>query len=105
MNDTLYVITVFLAMGAVTFAERALPFVASRWLKNQAWVRDVGSFLPLAVMVLLVLSSGAGFAAGHTGLPWQGNRECASHGSCAVVFQKFACEYLRRNGALRGAAQ
>ena len=71
MNDTLYVITVFLAMGAVTFAERALPFVASRWLKNQAWVRDVGSFLPLAVMVLLVLSSGAGFAAGHTGLPWQ----------------------------------
>ena len=50
MNDTLYVITVFLAMGVVTFAERALPFVASRWLKNQAWVRDVGSFLPLAVM-------------------------------------------------------
>ena len=44
-----YLMLVFIAMAAVTFAERALPFAASKWLQKQRWVRDLGDFclLPL----------------------------------------------------------
>lgn len=31
-----YLMLVFIAMAAVTFAERALPFAASKWLQNSA---------------------------------------------------------------------
>ena len=30
-----YLMLVFIAMAAVTFAERALPFAASKWLQKQ----------------------------------------------------------------------
>ena len=30
-----YLMLVFIAMAAVTFAERALPFAASKWLQNR----------------------------------------------------------------------
>mgnify|MGYP000194740630 CR=1 FL=1 len=50
-----YLILVFIVMGAVTFAERALPFAASKWLQKQRWVRSLGDFLPLAIMVLLTV--------------------------------------------------
>jgi branched-subunit amino acid transport protein AzlD len=50
-----YLMLVFIAMAAVTFAERALPFAASKWLQKQRWVRDLGDFLPLAIMVLLTV--------------------------------------------------
>ena len=56
MNDYVYLFTVFIAMGAVTAAERLLPFACSSWLRKQRWVGVVGDFLPLAIMVLLVLS-------------------------------------------------
>ena len=49
MDDAIYLLTVFVAMAAVTAAERALPFVASQWLSRQRWVRDLGKFLPLVV--------------------------------------------------------
>ena len=44
-----YLMLVFIAMAAVTFAERALPFAASKWLQKQRWVRDLATFclLPL----------------------------------------------------------
>ena len=53
MNDYVYLFTVFIAMGAVTAAERLLPFACSSWLRKQRWVGVVGDFLPLAIMVLL----------------------------------------------------
>ena len=33
MNDSTYVILTIVAMGAVTFAVRALPFMTGRWLQ------------------------------------------------------------------------
>ncbi len=50
-----YLMLVFITMAAVTFAERALPFAASKWLQKQRWVRNLGDFLPLAIMVLLTV--------------------------------------------------
>ena len=66
MDDVLYLLTVFVAMAAVTAAERALPFVASQWLSRQRWVRDLGKFLPLAIMVLLVVHAAMGAADGRS---------------------------------------
>lgn len=34
MNDYVYLFTVFIAMGAVTAAERLLPFACSSWLRS-----------------------------------------------------------------------
>lgn len=34
MNDYMYLFTVFIAMGAVTAAERLLPFACSSWLRR-----------------------------------------------------------------------
>ncbi len=67
MDDVLYLLAVFAAMTAVTFAERALPFVASEWLKKQRWVDDLGKFLPLAIMVLLVVHAAMGAADARAG--------------------------------------
>lgn len=44
MNDYMYLFTVFIAMGAVTAAERLLPFACSSWLRKQRWVGVVGQF-------------------------------------------------------------
>ncbi|WP_370857693.1 branched-chain amino acid transporter permease [Parasutterella sp.] len=65
MNDYMYLFTVFIAMGAVTAAERLLPFACSSWLR----VGVVGNFLPLAIMVLLVLHASTGSALARGGLP------------------------------------
>lgn len=83
MKDSLYLIMAFLTMGAISFVIRAIPFIASGWLKKQQWVKSLGDFLPLAVMVVLTLASAAGNAAGHDGFPWQ---EIASIG-CTVILQ------------------
>ena len=66
MNDYVYLFTVFIAMGAVTAAERLLPFACSSWLRKQRWVGVVGDCLPRAIMVLLVL---LGSALARGGLP------------------------------------
>ena len=36
MNDYMYLFTVFIAMGAVTAAERLLPFACSSWCASSA---------------------------------------------------------------------
>ncbi len=59
MKDLSYLFLVFLAMTAVTATERFLPFAAASWLSKQRWVKVVGSFLPLAIMVPLSLTPGA----------------------------------------------
>ncbi len=57
MSDFLYLILVICAMTAVTFGIRALPFIfGERLLREQRWIRSLGDFLPLSIMVLLVLS-------------------------------------------------
>lgn len=64
-----YLLLVFVAMAAVTFFERALPFAAGKWLQKQRWVRDLGDFLPLAIMVLLTLHAAVDSAVGRGGSP------------------------------------
>jgi len=56
MNDW-YVWSAILAMAAVTFLIRALPFLGARWLKGSPRVTQVGLFLPPAIMALLLTHS------------------------------------------------
>ena len=56
MSNT-YVLLAIVAMGAVTFAIRALPFLGARWLKDSPMVRRIGVFLPPAIMALLMIHS------------------------------------------------
>lgn len=56
MSD-LYVLSAIVAMGAVTFLMRALPFIGARWLRGSPMVRRIGLFLPPAIMALLLLHS------------------------------------------------
>ena len=60
-----YLMLVFIAMAAVTFAERALPFAASKWLQK----RDLGDFLPLAIMVLLTVHAATDAAVARDAAP------------------------------------
>ena len=57
-------------MGAVTFALRAVPFVASRWLQKHPVVQSLGQFLPLAIMALLLFHSAVGKATEDAIGPW-----------------------------------
>lgn len=70
MTDVRYLIGVIVAMALVTWALRALPFVAAQWLQKNAIVERLGEFLPLAIMTLLVLHSAAGSAQQHKLGPW-----------------------------------
>jgi branched-subunit amino acid transport protein AzlD len=70
MIDGGYVVGVTVAMGLVTFALRALPFVAAQWLEKHPLVQRLGQFLPLAIMTLLLVNSMMGAAAEHTTGPW-----------------------------------
>jgi branched-subunit amino acid transport protein AzlD len=65
-----YLIVVIVAMGLVTFALRALPFVAAQWLQRHPLVQTLGQFLPLAIMTLLLVHSATGAALEHAGGPW-----------------------------------
>lgn len=69
MNEK-YVVAVIVAMGLVTFALRALPFVAAQWLKKHPIVEHLGQFLPLAIMTLLLVHSATGSALEHANGPW-----------------------------------
>ena len=55
--NTDHVLLVLAAMAAVTFALRALPFVAAQWLQKHPVVQKLGDFLPLGIMTLLVLTN------------------------------------------------
>ena len=70
MIDSGNVMGVIAAMGAVTFALRATPFVASRWLNKHPLVQRLGEFLPLAIMTLLLLHSVVGAAKEDARGPW-----------------------------------
>src|SRR3546814_11575390 len=70
MMETSYVLGVFAAMAIVTFALRAIPFLAAQWLRNNPLVRHLGRFLPLAIMTLLVLHSVVGLAGQHAAPTW-----------------------------------
>jgi len=70
MIDSRYVIEVIAAMGLVTFALRALPFVGSQWLKHHPIVQRLGEFLPLAIMTLLLVHSATASALEHADGPW-----------------------------------
>jgi branched-subunit amino acid transport protein AzlD len=65
-----YLIGVIAAMGLITFALRALPFVAAQWLQKHTLVQALGQFLPLAIMTLLLVHSATGAALEHAGGPW-----------------------------------
>ncbi|CAN1533562.1 AzlD Predicted branched-chain amino acid permeases (azaleucine resistance) [Burkholderiaceae bacterium] len=100
MDDTAYVVGVILAMGAVTFVLRALPFVASRWLQRHAVVARLGRFLPMAIMVLLLLHASVSMAQSHArgfwaeavavllalALQWWGRNALASMAVATVVY-------------------
>lgn len=70
MIETGYVLGAIAVMGLVTFALRALPFVADHWLRRQPVVERLGQFLPLAIMSLLLVHSSAAAAREHEGGPW-----------------------------------
>lgn len=70
MIENQYVVGVIIAMGLVTFALRALPFVAAQWLHKQAFVQRLGQILPLAIMTLLLVHSATGAALSHRSGPW-----------------------------------
>lgn len=65
-----YALGVILAMALITFALRALPFVAARWLQAHPMVDKLGRFLPLAIMVLLLLHALRGSALEDPHQPW-----------------------------------
>lgn len=66
-NEALGAIVV---MGLVTFALRALPFLAADWLQKHPLVHRLGRFMPLAIMTLLLLHSVVGAATQHAAGPW-----------------------------------
>jgi branched-subunit amino acid transport protein AzlD len=68
--DPYYLLGVIVAMGAVSFALRALPFVAAQWLNKHPLVHRLGEFLPLAIMTLLLVHSAVGNAADDPAAPW-----------------------------------
>lgn len=70
MIESRYVFGVIVAMALVTFALRALPFVAAHWLQKHPVVQRLGQFLPLAIMTLLLVHSAVGAAREHALGPW-----------------------------------
>lgn len=70
MIDPYYTVAVIAMMALITFALRALPFVASRWLQSHPVVRRLGRFLPLAIMTLLLLHTLVASAREHAAGPW-----------------------------------
>ena len=70
MISTTYALSALAAMALVTFGLRALPFLAARWLQNNPLVQQLGRFLPLAIMTLLLLHTLVGHARDNPSGPW-----------------------------------
>ena len=70
MTDARYLVGVIAAMALITWALRALPFVAAQWLQRNPIVERLGEFLPLAIMTLLLLHSATGLAQQDRLGPW-----------------------------------
>ena len=86
-----YLIGVIAAMALVTFALRALPFVAAQWLQKHRFVQALGQFLPLAIMTLLLVHSATGAALAHDSGPWP---------ELLAVAVVVALQWTRRNALL-----
>ncbi|MBP6339275.1 MAG: AzlD domain-containing protein [Vitreoscilla sp.] len=69
MVDSGYAVAVIVAMGGVTLALRALPFLAAQWLHKHPLVQALGRFLPLAIMTLLLVNAMVGAARSHSAGP------------------------------------
>lgn len=70
MIDIPYALGTIAAMAVVTFGLRALPFLAARFLQNSPLVQQLGRFLPLAIMTLLLLHTLVGHARDNPSGPW-----------------------------------
>jgi len=70
MIDTPSALWAMLAMAAVTFGLRAVPFLAARWLRHHPLVQRLGRFLPLAIMTLLLVHTLVGSARDNPHGPW-----------------------------------
>lgn len=82
MIDSRYALGVIAVMALVTFALRALPFIAARWLQKHDKVQQLGRFLPLAIMTLLLLHTVMGSAKAN---PTGGLAELAAIGTTVVL--------------------
>lgn len=71
MIDIPYAIGAIIAMAVVTFGLRALPFLTARFLQKNPMVQQLGRFLPLAIMTLLLLHTLVGSARQNLSGPWQ----------------------------------
>lgn len=67
--DNITFVLAALAMGVITFVQRALPTLIPKKLLNSPQLKALNSMLPLAVMVLLILASLPVLAL----LPWTSN--------------------------------
>lgn len=70
MIDNLYVASAIVAMGLITFALRATPFLGAQWLKRSPLAGRLGEFLPLAIMTLLTVHAMVGDALDDARGPW-----------------------------------
>jgi branched-subunit amino acid transport protein AzlD len=71
MINSRYALMVIVVMTLVTVALRALPFVAARILQRYPLVDRLGSFLPPAIMTLLLVHTLSASAASHAPSgPW-----------------------------------
>ncbi|MDR3370650.1 AzlD domain-containing protein [Rhodoferax sp.] len=70
MINATYALGVMTAMAGVTFGLRALPFLAAKFLKKHPMVQQLGRFLPLAIMTLLLLHTLVGNARDNPHGPW-----------------------------------
>ena len=91
MTDNLYVVSVIVAMGLVTFALRALPFFAGQWLQKHPLVHRLGEFLPLAIMTLLLVNST---------LAAMGESPASRRPELAAVLLVATVRWFRRSGLL-----
>ena len=91
MIDSAYALKAIAVMALVTFALRALPFVAAQWIEHHPVVRRLGRFLPLAIMVLLLVHSTLGAARSHAGGPWP---------ELLAVFLTAGLQWWRKNALL-----
>lgn len=74
MSNTMFILATF-AMGAITFAQRAMPtLLPKKWL-DSSLLHSLNEALPLAVMVLLILVSIPLLPLLLTWLPWTGSTE------------------------------
>jgi len=65
-----YALGALAAMAVVTFGLRALPFLAAKFLQRHPLVQQLGRFLPLAIMTLLLLHTLVGSARANPAGPW-----------------------------------